>query len=181
MPTPPKPIVVLETEKKSHRTKAEKEQRRKAEEALLTGQAMREKPQVKKNDTAHKEFLRIKKLLEKIDKNDDLNANVINRYCLLYAECIDFEEKREAFYRRAEELEGRSDIDLDMNYYKTLATLQSQVISIDKQIQAKRKMMLDIEKECLMTVAAALRSIPKKPAEEEEDPMQQLLQRRAQR
>ena len=36
MPTPPKPIVVLETEKRSHRTKAEKAQRKKAEEALLT-------------------------------------------------------------------------------------------------------------------------------------------------
>lgn len=84
MPTPPKPIVVLETEKRSHRTKAEKAQRKKAEEALLTGQAMREKPQVKQNNIAHKEFLRIKKLLEKIDKNDDLNANVINRYCQIY-------------------------------------------------------------------------------------------------
>lgn len=181
MPTPPKPIVVLEAEKRSHRTKAEKAQRKKEEEALLTGQTMREKPQVKKNDTAHKEFLRLKKLLEKIDKNDDLNANVINRYCLLYAECIEFEEKRDAFYQRAKDFEESTDIDPDLDYFKTLATLQSQVIAIDKQIQAKRKMMLDIEKECLMTVAAALRSIPKKPVEEEEDPMQQLLQRRAQR
>lgn len=181
MPTPPKPIVVLETEKRSHRTKAEKAQRKKAEEALLTGQAMREKPQVKQNNIAHKEFLRIKKLLEKIDKNDDLNANVINRYCQIYAECIEFEEKREMFCQRVKDFEDSPDIDPDIDYFKTLATLQAQVIAIDKQIQAKRKMMLDIEKECLMTVAAALRSIPKKPIEEEEDPMQQLLQRRAQR
>ena len=181
MPTPPKPIVVLETEKKSHRTKAEKEQRRRAEEALLTGQAMREKPQVKQDDIAHKEFLRRKKLFERIGKNDDLNANVVNRYCQLYAECIAFEEKRERFAQRAQSLEDNPDINPDLNYYKTLSSLQAQVLAIDKQVQAKRKMMLDIEKECLMTVASALRSIPKKPAEEEADPMQQLLQRRAHR
>lgn len=181
MPTPPKPIVVLETEKKSHRTKAEKEQRRRAEEALLTGQAMREKPQVKQDDIAHKEFLRLKKLFERIGKNDDLNANVVNRYCQLYAECIAFEEERERFAQRAQSLEDNPDINPDLNYYKTLSSLQAQVLAIDKQVQAKRKMMLDIEKECLMTVASALRSIPKKPAEEEADPMQQLLQRRAHR
>jgi len=36
------------------------------------------------------------------------------------------------------------------------------MISIDKQIQVKRKMLFDIEKENVMTIAAALRSIPKK-------------------
>jgi hypothetical protein len=35
-------------------------------------------------------------------------------------------------------------------------------MSIDKMVQTKRKMLLDIEKENIMTIAAALRSIPKK-------------------
>ena len=34
---------------------------------------------------------------------------------------------------------------------------------LDKQLQPKRKMLLDIEKENIMTIASALRVIPKKP------------------
>ena len=36
------------------------------------------------------------------------------------------------------------------------------MIAIDKQLQTKRKMLLDIEKENVMTITSALRSIPKK-------------------
>lgn len=43
-----------------------------------------------------------------------------------------------------------------------MASLSSTIISIDKQLQSKRKMLLDIEKENIMTIASALRSIPKK-------------------
>lgn len=98
----------------------------------------------------------------------------------MYAECKDFEIKREAFFKRAQELENREDEilrneEMSMKeYYGLLSELQSQVIALDKQIQAKRKMMFDYEKENLMTVAAGLRSIPKKePANE--DPLKELL------
>ena len=40
--------------------------------------------------------------------------------------------------------------------------ISKQLISYDKQIQAKRKMLFDIEKENIMTIASSLRSIPKK-------------------
>ena len=36
------------------------------------------------------------------------------------------------------------------------------LLGYDSAIQSKRKMLLDIEKENIMTIAAALRSIPKK-------------------
>ena len=41
--------------------------------------------------------------------------------------------------------------------------MQRNLVSMDKQIQTKRKMLLDMEKENVMTIASALRSIPKKP------------------
>jgi hypothetical protein len=47
-------------------------------------------------------------------------------------------------------------------YYKLKNNMQGSIIGLDKQIQSKRKMILDIEKENIMTIAAALRSIPKK-------------------
>lgn len=55
-------------EGRSHRTKKEMRQRKQAEQSLLTGEEIREKPEVKQNKIAHKEFLRIKKLLKNIEK-----------------------------------------------------------------------------------------------------------------
>lgn len=180
MGRPPKPFTVITSEKKSHRTKAELESRKKAEESLVTGVKMKVRPEVKADEVAHKEYKRIAKLLRSIDKDDDLFGACINRYCQLFAECKDFEIKREDFARRAQELEERENEILSneemlvREYYGLLATLQSQVIALDKQIQAKRKMMFDYEKENLMTVAAGLRNIPKKEGSES-DPLKELL------
>ncbi|WP_312107588.1 hypothetical protein [Lachnoclostridium sp.] len=185
MPTPPKPIIVLTTENKSHRTKAEKEQRKKAEEALETGVALKERQIVKKNKVAHKEFTRINELLKNIKKNDALYEPVINRYAILQAECEDFELKRESFYRDLLEFTNDKDRLIDSEeisistYYKMKQSMQSTIIDLDKQVQAKRKMLLDIEKENIMTIASALRSIPKKVnTEEEDDKMKNILSRK---
>ena len=59
-------------------------------------------------------------------------------------------------------------------YYKMKNNLQNSVISLDKQIQAKRKMMFDIERENIMTISAALRSIPKK-VDVSENPLAKVL------
>lgn len=183
MPTPPKPFALLSSERKSHRTKEELEQRKKQEDALATKTAMTEWASVKNNPVAHSAFLRIRTLLRKIDKNDALFEYPINRYVQLFAECIDFEEKREVFYKRSKALdESFMSEENEMkptDYYKLSAQLQAQVVSLDKQVQAKRKMMLDIEKENLMTIASALRAIPKKPVEDEQyDSMGQFIGRR---
>jgi phage terminase small subunit len=162
VPTPSKPLSLI----KGHRTKAEKEQRAKAEADLITGRRMKIWPETADNEKARQEFNRVRALLHKIEKDDALHESVVNRYALLRAECLDFEEKREAFTRRADELEetyesGHSEMK-PFEYFKLIASLQGQVVALDKQIQAKRKMLLDIEKENIMTIASALRSIPKK-------------------
>jgi hypothetical protein len=172
MPTPPKPFTVLKSEKKSHRTKAELQQRKEAEESLLTGQHMKMWPEVAADPIAAKEFKRVRGLLKKIGKDDGLHEGVVNRYAQLKAECTEFEEKRESFYKSKDELqeEYRAGKTGDTEnggmtaseYYKLLTNIQKNIISLDKQIMAKRKMMLDIEKENIMTIASALRSIPKK-------------------
>lgn len=180
MPTPAKPVSVLEAEKKSHRTKAELKQRQEHEEALATGEILKERKDVKSNPIAHKEFLRINKLLKTIGKNDAIYEAVINRYCMLQAECYDFEDKRESFYKGIEELENDKDQLIESgemslaSYYRMKNNLQSTIINLDKQIQSKRKMMFDIERENIMTIAAALRSIPKK-IEREENPLLKAL------
>lgn len=178
MPTPSKSYLVLKDEKKSHRTKAELKAREKAEKALLTGVELKERSEVAANKNAHKEFLRVSKLLKKIEKNDAIYEAVINRYCMLQAECKDFETKRESFYNDLINLEEdkekmikAKEIDL-VGFYKLKSSLQSSIVGLDKQIQSKRKMILDIEKENLMTISAALKSIPKKT----EEPHNQILE-----
>lgn len=169
MPTPPKPVIVLENEKKSHRTKSELKQRKAAEKALATGTELTERPQVKSNPIAHEEFVRLSGLLKNIDKNDAIYETIINRYCLMLAECVDLEEKRERIYEQAARIEEKLDeMGGGATYLElreatsAIAEIYKVTIACDKQIQSKRKMLLDIEKESIMTIAAALRSIPKK-------------------
>lgn len=186
MPTPPKPASVLKEEGKSHRTKAELSQREKGEKAVVSGKIFRERKEVKENKAAHTEFLRINKLMKDMGKNDALYEPVMNRYCMLQAECRDMEERQEEFYSLVQELrdnfrEASQGMDPDkkaallLQFTAQIAKVNATIVNLDKQIQAKRKMLLDIEKENVMTVASSLRSIPKKP-ENKKNPLLEALE-----
>ena len=177
MSRPSKPFKVITNEKKSHRTKAELKIREEGEKSLSTETELKERKEVKQNKVAHKEFKRIEKLLKNIGKNDAIYEAVINRYCLLQAECFDFEEKREKFYNDMSKLEDEYNQD-EMSlseYYNLINDIQKNIVNLDKQIQAKRKMLLDIEKENVMTIASALRCIPKKEDKDAENPLLKVL------
>ncbi len=166
---------------KRHLTKAEIKQREKAENSLLTGISLKEWPDVKADEIAHKEFVRIKKVLKAINKDDALHEGVINRYCLLHSECKKFEALKSNCNDELQELyEAHRNGEMDfMTYLDKKDRIHNRFLALDKKIMDKRKMMLDIEKENIMTIQSALRSIPKKPPEEEDgDPMSALLSRR---
>jgi phage terminase small subunit len=173
MPTPPKPYAVISSEKKSHRTKAELEKRKKAEESLISGVRLKEAPEVRADEEAHKQFRRVKKLLDKIEKGDELYGATINRYCMISSEVKHLEEER-AYYtdmlrEMREDLHEQKDkLDDPVEYIqiladigRSMAKISASISGIDRTIQQKRKMLLDIEKESVMTIAASLRSIPK--------------------
>lgn len=184
MPTPPKPISVIKSEGKSHVTKKQIQARQEAEKATLSGVAIKERPQVKNNTVAHKEFLRVTKLLNNLEKNDAVYEPVINRYCLIQAECTDLEEQKEYFYNLIKKLDdswdGLDDIspsekaEMYIDLAKEMARLQNGILKIDAALQTKRRMLFDIEKENIMTIAAALRSIPKQETQQE-DPLLKAL------
>lgn len=178
MPTPPKPTNVILLEGKSHRTKKELVERKRAEAQLLTGKILKEAAEVKENEKAHKEFQRIRKLLKSIEKDDDLYGATINRYCLLMAECSDFQDKRETMYRQMQDLqESKEEFERNEDlktYYMLQSTMQKNIIALDRQVQAKRKMLLDIEKENIMTIASSLRSVPKK-TDKKKNPLMEAL------
>ncbi|MGG7215260.1 hypothetical protein ACQPUY_16900 [Clostridium nigeriense] len=174
MPTPPKPFSVLKSEGKSHRTKKELKLREQGEKSLSTGTALKARSEVKKNKIANKEFKRINELLKKIEKNDAIYEAVINRYCLIYAECIDFEDRKNKLYELVEKLENQFEESKEYleqedlaketrKFAKAISEIMGSIVELDKQLQPKRKMLLDIEKENIMTIASALRVIPKKP------------------
>lgn len=162
MARPSKPIDLIVMEGKGHRTKKEIRQRKKAEEETLTKEAMTESKKVKNDPIAHEEFLRIRRLLKKIGKADDLYGNAINRYCLILSECAQLEKSRDQIMEDMKVIEKEKENFNIKEYAETKINMSKMIISYDRQIQSKRKMMFDIEKENIMTIAAALRSVPKK-------------------
>lgn len=172
MGRPAKPVSVLKAEGKSHRTKAELEKRKKEEAAFATGTPLKEKQETKKNVVAHKEFLRVTKLLTEIGKCDALYENIINRYCMIYAECRTFEDQQDRLRTDIELLANEMkehNIDF-LSFIDRKDILIGRILAIDKQLQTKRKMLMDIEKENIMTVASVLRNIPK-TEESDENPL----------
>lgn len=180
MARPSKPVEVMLVEGRTNLTKQEIELRRKGEQAVLTGESIRENQIVSENERAHEIFLRIRNLLRRIDKNDAIYENVINRYALMLAETEELVEKREVFFQGIEKLDKayeNKEIEAK-EYFRLLAQMQKSCLDCDKQVDSKRRMLINIEKENLMTVAAALRSVPKQVNDsEEQDEMSQLLSR----
>lgn len=181
MARPSKPVSVLEAEKKSHRTKAELETRRKAESGLLSNKRLYERREVREDKTAHTEFQRVAKLMKAIGKDDALYSSGINTYCLLYAETVELHEQmkmldttaellRQSFERLIDDPAGAPEPEEIISFEKSFTRLVSQRLNISAMIDKKRKMMLDIDKENVMTISAALRSIPKQP-EKKENPL----------
>lgn len=171
---PSKPIALV----KGHRTKAEKSIRQNAEAELLTGVYMKENPEVRSNPMAHKEFVRLRRLLKSIHKDDDLSGNVINTHCMLHAECKEFEELKASLYKDVQEVEANKSGMEFMSYLDQKDKLMTKLMTCDKKIMEKRKMMLDLAKENIMTIQSALRSIPKKPIEQQKSKMAELIERR---
>ena len=177
MARPSKSYTVITNEKRSHRTKAELAQRKKGEEALLSGKKIKEVPEVRANETAHKAFRHAKSLLAAIDKDDDLYGSIINRYCMITAEVEQLQkdrvyyqdtikEMREDLHDIKDQIENPGDyITILADIGRSMAKITAVISGIDRTIQQKRKMLLDIEKESSMTIAAALRLVQKKPEE----------------
>ena len=176
MPTPAKPVIVLKKEKKSHRTKKELASREAAEKAALSGFKIKERPEVKNNEAAHKEYRRLIKILNALQKNDAIYESVINRYCELHGDIARFEEMKCKNEELLDSLcNSLATLDVDvLVFMDKIYKLQDMQIKIDKAITNKQKMMFAIEKENIMTIASALRSVPK-TSEKKESPLKAIL------
>ena len=167
---PSKPAAVIEAEGKSHRTKAELECRKAAEDAVLSHEPLFERAEVRRNELAHAEFERVARLMDAIGKNDALYSSGLNTYCLLYAEIAELEEEKGRIRAMIDKLSDKAESDCDaeglVQAMKAIDKMLGKVLSIGTTIDQKRRLMLAIDKENVMTVSAALRSIPKTPEKE---------------
>jgi len=162
---PAKTAAIIEMEGKSHRTKAELEIRRKGEAANLSGQKIKARKEVKADPIANEEFKRVVKILRSIDKDDAGYEAVVNRYAMLFSECKALKERAKDIIEAESDLKSDPDMDAGERA-QLLLSLEADLNKIDSNLQQKRKMMFDIEKENLMTIASQLRSVPKAPKAE---------------
>lgn len=175
MARPSKPMSVIQMEKKSHRTKEELASRKRAEDQMLAGDKIRKFPEVRENRKASMEWDRITEILDRIDKNDRTYETVINRYCLMLAECRDMEKLKKTIEKSIKnlikafkeqvlaEVSPTEKAELLINFTEQMYKMSATLIKYDREIEKKRAMLLAIEKESGMTLAAMLRTIPKEP------------------
>lgn len=159
MARPSKTVDVIKKEGKSHRTKEELRVRKEAEQAALTGIKMREYPEVKEDEVAHREFARVRRILSSVGKNDAIYEAVINEYAMLKSD-IDRYTKLRNSLDGDESIRGTDKIKLEL--------------SCDDRIDKFKRRRFDIEKENGMTIASSLRAIPKKP-EKKANPLLEAL------
>lgn len=164
MARPSKPAKLIAIEGKSHRTKKELAHRQAKENETISGLPMKETPGVKKNPVAHKVFQSTRKMLKAIGKDDTLYSAVVNRYAMISAEVQKLEESRSLLQETLSEIsEHKAEFAEFTEYLNAVSQNQKLLLDIDKQLKAKRQQLFSIEKESCMTIASALRSIPKAP------------------
>ncbi len=144
MARPAKPVTVLKAEQKTHKTKRELASRSREERAMLTGTAMVEDPDTAADPVAHEKFMETVELFEALEKADRVYSDIVNRYAQLYS--IWRTQKR--------------------NYAETGDGYNDMMKTHDA--------MFKIERENCMTMASALRAIPKKP-EKATNPLLEVL------
>jgi len=168
-PSKPVDLILLEGNK-DHRTKAQLEQRKQAEQSLYTGFTFRESERVKNNPDAHAIFLRLRKLFKKISFVDGLDEQMINRYCLETAEVEGLEMMLDRM---------QSDLDECENFEDRLR-LYDTIKGILATLHRKREMLLKLEDRLFLNPASRIRAIPKNPPKEEKQSgMAAFLKKRA--
>ena len=178
MGRPSKPAELLKSEGKSHRTKQELAFRKQQEEATLTGKKLEEPRAVKDLKIAHATFLKTRRLLDAINKNDELYSAATCRYCTNTQKLADAEKSIQVLKTELEELrESRSSYAEDKaipDYYRMLTKLEDTITKKEQLAAGIRKELTDFEKENCMTIASSLRSIAKQP-EKKANPLLEAL------
>lgn len=162
----PKPLALVQ----GHRTKAEKDIRAKAEAMLKTGTCVTESKETKIDKIAHLEFLRLKRLFNKIEFVEALDTQVVNRYCIGISALVRIRsmvDKMESVLDDVKEIDGAS-----------LAKAYTAINGLIGKIQQQEKLLLSYEDRLFLNPAGRMRAIPKKPEKKEAAGIQAYKERR---
>lgn len=170
----PKPISLV----KGHRSKKEIAQRENAEAQLLTGEKMKPWDETKGNAIAYKYWKRLCPLFASIEKDDALMEPVLNRYCAILAECEQSQTEEKQLREMQVDLDNhKSEMELDA-YLTHYLSISRQIATVQSKLDGKRRMLLAIEKDNLMTLVSQMRSIPKKVEEKKAEGIAAYRQRK---
>ena len=148
MARPRKSIKVIQLEQKNHMTKREIAVRKREEEKLISGSKLKEAKNVREDPVAHKEFVRIRKLMRAIEKDDDLYSGQLNTYCELTSEIERLKVEKAIHDQELEELrETRHEFDDYVAYYDLLTKITKRIDDLDKRIDQKRAHREKIDRE----------------------------------
>ena len=177
-----KPLQLIMSEgNKRHLTKKEINHREKHEQSLYTGTTFKESQQVKEDEIAHKEFLRLKKLYKHIEYVDGLDETVINRYCIMQSELHSLDKFIEQCHGDLVEAKQRlasKDIDF-LAYLQVKGDIQNKILEADRAIMKKREMLIKLEDRLFLNPTSRIKSIPKAPKEDKaKSPMTAFLERK---
>lgn len=146
-------------------TKEEIATRQAQEEKLRTGnKRLTQTPEVKANPIARKMFNKLKKLYKDIEYVEALDDNIINRYCLVYAEHAELSEFRQAIVEKVREADTASKI-----------AMLDKLTTLDRQQEKKRDMLIKLEDRLFLNPTARVKNVPKKVKEQEKDPNEHLF------
>ena len=128
----------------------------------------------KEEEYGHPIFLIIDEPYRELVYDDTEVPYVINYYdntfvCYSYSKALSLPGERIGYIVVSPKMIDEEEMTMK-EYYNLELGMQKNLVSLDKQVQAKRKMLLDIEKENIMTIASALRSVPKK-TEKKDNPL----------
>ena len=157
MPGAAKPTNLLRLEGKGHRTRAELEYRERGEKALQTDMQFSESAQVKSDPTAHREFLRLRKLYAKIETVEALDEQIINRYCLEVSSTYQLQEMAARLTADLDAVEEVSD------RLKVYDLIHKANVALSKN----KEMLIKLEDRLFLNPVARIRAVPKTPPKEE--------------
>ena len=150
-----------------HATKAEKTMRKEGNQPPKGNKVIKVSEAVKKNERAYAYFKRLVDIFKGIDLNDAFYENVLNRYCILLAECDEHSaeiKQQQAMIFNIDQNHSEMSI---QEYYGIRNEMVKTLNKTEGLLTSKRNQLLAIEKENLLTAQAKLRAVPKQNKEKQ--------------
>lgn len=142
----------LATEGGKHLTQEEINARKNQEAALRSGnKKFHPSKRVMDNDVAFRMFKKLRKLYKDIEYVEGLDENVINRYCLLYAESDALEELID---KMTNDLDECTEVEQRLNLYESLSRAENSLAKIADRL-------LKLEDRLFLNPTARVKNVPR--------------------